>query len=328
MKFKLPNNVNINKVINWFDSYAVSDATQNSSVATEKELNWVRIIPFVLLHIACLCVIWVGWSPIAIIVAMVFYFIRMVGITAFYHRYFAHKTFKTSRIAQFIFALIGSASTQRGPLWWASHHRHHHYYSDTEEDVHSPRQGIFWSHMGWFLSDKHFKTRLDLIPDFARFKELIILDRFDILVPIISMALLYSLGSVLNLLIPELGTNGLQMLVWGYVISTVLLLHATLCINSLAHTVGSRRFETKDTSRNNLFLALITLGEGWHNNHHRFPNSARQGLLWWEIDISYYLIKLMEKIGIVWDVNPGPNGMQIQHALDSSSKLKTIKKTA
>ena len=328
MKFKLPNNVNINTVINWFDSYAVSDETQNNSVAAEKELNWVRIIPFVILHIACLSVIWVGWSPIAVIVALVFYFIRMVGITAFYHRYFAHKTFKTSRIAQFIFALIGSASTQRGPLWWASHHRHHHYYSDTEEDVHSPKQGMFWSHMGWFLSDKHFKTRLDLIPDFARYKELIILDRFDILVPIVSMILLYCLGSVLNLLMPGLGTNGLQMLVWGYVISTVLLLHATLCINSLAHTLGSRRFETQDTSRNNLFLALITLGEGWHNNHHRFPNSARQGLRWWEIDISYYLIKLMEKVGIVWDVNPGPNDMQIQHALDSSSKLKTIKKTA
>ena len=216
--------------------------------------------------------------------------------------------------------MIGSAATQRGPLWWASHHRHHHYYSDTEQDVHSPKSGIFWSHMGWFLSDKHFKTRLDLIPDFARFKELIILDRFDVLVPIICMFLMFSLGALLAIFAPGLGTNGLQMLVWGYVISTIALLHATLCINSLAHRVGSRRFKTSDTSRNNFLLAIVTFGEGWHNNHHRFPNSARQGLKWWEIDFSYYLIKLMEKCGLVWNVKSGPSKGQINRALTQQQK--------
>ncbi len=297
---------------NWFDSYAETDVADS----TDKP-NWLRVIPLLLLHIACIAVIWVGWSPIAVLVAILFYAIRMVGITAFYHRYFAHKAFKTGRITQFIFALIGSAATQRGPLWWASHHRHHHYHSDTEQDVHSPKTGAFWSHIGWFLSDKHFKTRLDLIPDFARFKELVFLDRFDMVVPIICILLMYLLGSILNFWFPYLGTSGLQMVIWGFVISTVVLLHATLCISSLAHRIGTRRFKTdeNDTSRNNLFMALITFGEGWHNNHHRFPNSARLGLRWWELDLSYYLIKSMEKIGLVWSVKAGPTAQQIATAL-------------
>lgn len=320
------------KIINWFDSYAdtpnahrskqdrVKPNTDLTTLPPEQQtkqpsLNWLRIVPFIALHLACFAVIWVGWSPVAVIVSILFYALRMVGITAFYHRYFAHKAFKTGRVTQFIFALIGSAATQRGPLWWASHHRHHHHYSDTENDTHSPRNGLFWSHMGWFLSDKNFITRLDLIPDFARFKELIFLDRFDVLVPLVCLSLMYLLGLLLNVVFPSLGTSGLQMLVWGYIISTVVLLHATLSINSLAHKVGSRRFQTSDTSRNNLLLALITFGEGWHNNHHQFPHSARQGIHWWEIDLSFYLIKLMESMGLVWNVKPGPSKAQIDRAL-------------
>ena len=305
----------LRKIINWFDSYAEADQQSAEANTSLEQLNWLRIIPFIVLHLACGAILWVGWSSIAVIVAIAFYAIRMIAITAFYHRYFAHKTFKTNRIAQFIFAVIGSAATQRGPLWWASHHRHHHYYSDTDDDVHSPKKGLFWSHMGWFLSNKHFKTRLDLIPDFARYRELVLLDRFDVLVPIICMLLLYGLGSLLAALAPELGTNGLQMLVWGYVISTVVLLHMTLCINSMAHRLGTRRFNTEDTSRNNFLLAIFTFGEGWHNNHHRFPNSARQGLKWWEIDISYYCIKSLEKLGVVWNVKTGPTSLQIEKAL-------------
>lgn len=305
----------LRKIINWFDSYAEADQQSAEANTSLEQLNWLRIIPFIVLHLACGAILWVGWSSIAVIVAIAFYAIRMIAITAFYHRYFAHKTFKTNRIAQFIFAVIGSAATQRGPLWWASHHRHHHYYSDTDDDVHSPKKGLFWSHMGWFLSNKHFKTRLDLIPDFARYRELVLLDRFDVLIPIICMLLLYGLGSLLAALAPELGTNGLQMLVWGYVISTVVLLHMTLCINSMAHRLGTRRFNTEDTSRNNFLLAIFTFGEGWHNNHHRFPNSARQGLKWWEIDISYYCIKSLEKLGVVWNVKTGPTSLQIEKAL-------------
>ena len=309
-------------ILNWFDSYAEAnddDRLDKNKLSKEKisSLNWLRIIPFLILHLACFTVIWVGWSPIAIIIAISFYALRMIGITAFYHRYFAHKAFKAGRATQFIFALIGSAATQRGPLWWASHHRHHHHYSDTDKDIHSPKKGFFWSHVGWFLSDKHFKTRLDLIPDFAKFKELVILDRFDILVPLACSILMYLLGVLLNILFPSLGTSGLQMLVWGYVISTVVLLHATLSINSFAHKVGSRRFKTSDTSRNNFLLAIITFGEGWHNNHHQFPSSARQGIRWWEVDLSFYLIKVMERIGLVWSVKPGPNEVQINRALEN-----------
>ena len=309
-------------ILNWFDSYAEAnddDRLDKDKLSKEKisSLNWLRIIPFLILHLACFAVIWVGWSPIAIIIAISFYALRMIGITAFYHRYFAHKAFKAGRATQFIFALIGSAATQRGPLWWASHHRHHHHYSDTDKDIHSPKKGFFWSHVGWFLSDKHFKTRLDLIPDFAKFKELVILDRFDILVPLACSILMYLLGVLLNILFPSLGTSGLQMLVWGYVISTVVLLHATLSINSFAHKVGSRRFKTSDTSRNNFLLAIITFGEGWHNNHHQFPSSARQGIRWWEVDLSFYLIKVMERIGLVWSVKPGPNEVQINRALEN-----------
>lgn len=320
---KAPNHF-LKTIINWFDSYAELESNNSTNfdknehlktLSNIESLNWLRVVPFLILHIACFAVLWVGWSPVAVIIAISFYALRMVGITAFYHRYFAHKCFKAGRFTQFIFAVIGSAATQRGPLWWASHHRHHHHYSDTELDIHSPQKGFFWSHMGWFLSDKHFKTQLDLIPDFARFKELIILDRFDILIPLTSIALMFILGASLNVLFPSLGTSGSQMVVWGYVISTVVLLHATLSINSVAHKVGSRRFPTSDTSRNNFLLALITFGEGWHNNHHQFPNSARQGIRWWEIDMSFYIIKLMEKLGLVWDVKPGPNEVQINRAL-------------
>jgi len=305
----------LKKIIHWFDSYANSQHQTESQTTRSESLNWLRIMPFLILHMSCIALIWVGWSPIAVLVAILFYMIRMVGITAFYHRYFAHKAFKAGRITQFVFALIGAAATQRGPLWWASHHRHHHHYSDTEKDVHSPKKGFLWSHMGWFLSDKHFKTRLDLIPDFARFKELVFLDRFDILVPLACLGLMYVLGALLNAAYPSLETSGLQMMVWGYVISTVFLLHATLSINSVAHKLGRQRFKTTDDSRNSFLLAIITSGEGWHNNHHKFPHSARQGIRWWEIDFSYYLIKLMEKIGLVWGVKPGPTQAQVNHAL-------------
>ncbi|MGH1539561.1 MAG: acyl-CoA desaturase [Arenicella sp.] len=306
-------------IISWFDSSitrADSDIESN-----EKSVDWLRILPFLVLHLVCFAVIWVGWSPIAVIFAIAFYVIRMFGITAFYHRYFSHKSFKTSRTAQFIFALIGAAATQRGPLWWASHHRHHHTHADKEQDRHSPNDGFLWSHMGWFLSKKNFTTNFDRIKDFSSFPELKWLDRFDITVPIVFALLTFLLGAMLNTLWPELGTSGWQMLVWGYFISTVLLIHGTLTINSLAHVFGHRRFATRDNSKNNFFLALITFGEGWHNNHHRFPSSARQGLHWWEIDFSYYGIWFLEKCGIIWDVKKGPSRAEILKAQQKSNAV-------
>lgn len=296
--------LSIHTFIRWFDAYENTDI-DNKQFA--KKIDWLRAIPFFVLHLSALLVIFVGWSPIAVTTALFMYVIRMFAITGFYHRYFSHKAFKTSRAMQFIFALIGAGSAQRGPLWWASHHRLHHQNSDKDIDEHSPRQhGFIWSHMGWFLAKHNFATQLDHIKDFAKYPELRFIDRFDVLVPVILGTSLFFIGEILATFYPEAGTNGLQMFVWGFVISTLVLYHITFTINSLAHTVGKRRFETKDDSRNNWFLALITFGEGWHNNHHYYPGSARQGFMWWEIDISYYVLKVFEKLGLIWELRPLP----------------------
>ena len=293
-----------NTLLRWFDSYSNDDMTQNTH---KKRVDWFRTIPFIALHLSVFFVFIVGWSPIAIITAIALYAVRMFSITGFYHRYFSHKAFKTSRTVQFIFAIIGASSVQRGPLWWASHHRLHHINADKPGDEHSPRQqGLLWSHMGWFLSRHNFTTRNERIADFSRYPELKFIDRFDILIPIALGIVLFCFGEWINYLLPASGTNGWQMLVWGFVISTLALYHVTFTINSLAHTFGKRRFETSDDSRNNWFLALLTFGEGWHNNHHYFPGSARQGFTWWEIDITYYVLRLLEATGLIWDLRPVP----------------------
>ncbi|MCX4190883.1 acyl-CoA desaturase [Methylophaga sp. OBS1] len=282
----------------WFDS----NLQQQDSDADHAGIDWLRIIPFIGLHLGCIAVFWVGTSSIAVTTAIALYLLRMFAITAFYHRYFAHKSFKTSRAVQFLFALIGASATQRGPLWWAAHHRQHHRHADQEQDPHSPKQGFLWSHMGWFLSRKHFRADLSLVPELARYPELRWLDRYDIAVPVMLAVVLYAVGEALATAQPDLNTSGWQMVIWGYFISTVVLIHATLLINSLAHRVGRRRYQTQDDSRNNFLLALLTLGEGWHNNHHYHAASARQGFYWWEIDISYYLLWCMHKLGLIWDV--------------------------
>lgn len=284
-------------IIKWFDN----KATQ--VIGDEKDtIDWMRIVPFILLHLACFAVIWVGFSMTALVICMLSYVIRMFAITAFYHRYFSHKTFKTHRIIQTIFASIGASATQRGPLWWAAHHRHHHIHSDTKTDLHSPKNGFLHSHMQWFLKQENFNTQTDRVKDLNKFPELRFIDRFDILFPLMLIVFLYLLGSILNIFYPGLNTNGWQLVTWGYFISTVLLAHVTFCINSLAHVYGSRVYETGDNSRNNFILAILTLGEGWHNNHHCSPGSVKQGFKWWQIDLSYYVLKAMEKLGLVWDL--------------------------
>lgn len=293
-------------IVRWFDSEAQPVADSGAVVLQGRSVNWQRVIPFVAVHLACLSIIWVGWSPIAVAVCVFMYLLRMFAITAFYHRYFSHRSFKANRFWQFVFAILGASASQRGPLWWASHHRKHHKHSDDDNDLHSPKHGFLWSHMGWFTCEEAFKTDYSVIKDLAKFPELRFINRFDILVPFLTAVAMFSLGYWLEAFYPELGTTAGQMLIWGYFISTVLLAHGTFTINSLCHTWGKRRFETKDDSRNNFWLALITLGEGWHNNHHRFAVSARQGFYWWEVDISYYILKLMAKVGIIYDLNPVP----------------------
>ncbi|MGP0567174.1 MULTISPECIES: acyl-CoA desaturase [unclassified Nitrospina] len=290
----------------WFDSQvAISDLDEHS-----REIDWLRCTPFVLLHVACLGAIWVGFSTTALIVAVALYFIRVFAITAFYHRYSSHRSFKTSRWLQFIFAVIGASSIQRGPLWWAAHHRHHHRHhhrvSDLREDSHSPVQhGFLWSHMLWFCCQSNFRTKTELIRDFNDFPELRLIDRFDILIPVALGTLLFLMGETLNSFFPQLGTSGLQLLVWG-LISTVVLFHTTVATNSIGHLFGKRRYPTKDFSRNNLWMALLTLGEGWHNNHHYYPASVQQGFHWWEIDITYLILVLMSKLGLVWNLRLVP----------------------
>ncbi len=276
------------------------------------EIDWARIIPFMIIHLACLGAFFVGYSAFALGTALFLYGLRVFAITGFYHRFFSHKTFKTNRFWQFIFAVIGLTAIQRGPLWWAAHHRDHHLVSDKEADPHSPVQhGFWWSHFGWFLSKKYFHHDPKRIQDFNRFPELRFLDRYDVIVPILFGVTLYTLGQYLSVAHPSLGTNGLQLFVWGFCISTVCVFHATFTINSLSHCFGAKPHETSDNSRNNLFLALLSFGEGWHNNHHFYPASARQGFKWWQIDITYYLLLGLEKLRIIKELRQPPASLKV-----------------
>lgn len=294
----------VGAVPDWFDSAKLNAAVHEPRRQRTEPMRW---IPYVILHGGCLGVLWVGWSWTAVAVAAVLYFLRMFAITGFYHRFFSHRSFKTSRAAQFLFAIWGNTAAQRGPIWWASHHRQHHAHSDDEEDAHSPVQhGFYWSHMGWLTARDNLAINGCYVRDLLRFPELRFLDRFDMLVPAALAVLLYLLGWMLEMFAPGLRTNGWQMLVWGFFISTVVVFHATCTINSLSHLLGSRPYKTADASRNNLLLALLTMGEGWHNNHHRFPASARQGFFWWEIDLTYYGLKLLQWLGLIWDLKPVP----------------------
>ncbi|MFO6421063.1 acyl-CoA desaturase [Hylemonella sp. W303a] len=290
----------------WFDNQSVTESLPTAG-APGRHVDWLRVLPFIGLHLGCVAVFWTGVSATAVAVALALYAVRMFAITGFYHRYFSHKAFRASRAMQLIFALLGASAAQRGPLWWASHHRHHHAHADRVTDAHSPHHhGLLWSHMGWFLARENFATRMAQVSDLARYPELRFLDRFDVLVPVLLAVSLYGTGEWLAAAWPALGTDGPMLLVWGFCISTVVLYHATFLVNSMAHKVGSRRYAVRDTSRNNFWLALLTFGEGWHNNHHRYPGSARQGFYWWEIDLTYYGLRALAAVGLIRDLRPVP----------------------
>jgi stearoyl-CoA desaturase (delta-9 desaturase) len=230
----------------------------------------------------------------------------MFAVTGFYHRYFSHRTFKTSRLAQFIFAIIGLTAIQRGPLWWAAHHRRHHRESDTDQDIHSPiARSFLWAHIGWITSSQNMATNYDAVHDFAKYPELRFLNRFDWLVPALFAASLYAFGEFAHNIL-RVNTSGWQIIVWGFFVSTIFVFHATSSINSLSHIWGTRRYKTADNSKNNFLLALITLGEGWHNNHHQYAHSTRQGFYWWEIDLTYYGLLALERLGVISDLLPVP----------------------
>ena len=297
-----------NSVAAWFDNEATVVATAEAAATAPHRIDWTRLLPFVAMHLGCFAVYWVGSSVTAAGVAIVLYLVRMFAITGFYHRYFSHCAFRASRTTQFAFALLAATGVQRGPLWWASQHRHHHVHADQPADSHSPVQhGFLWSHMGWFMARENFSTRTALVTRLARFPELRFLDRYDALMPALLLGLLYAAGAALQRFAPALSSSGPQIVVWGFCISTVALCHATFSINSLGHRLGRRRYATRDESRNNVWLALLTLGEGWHNNHHHFPGAARQGFYWWEIDLTYYGLRLLAALGIIWDLKEVPS---------------------
>ena len=233
------------------------------------------------------------------------------------HRYFSHRSYRTSRAFQFVLALCAATAVQRGPLWWASTHRHHHRHSDEPCDPHSPVvHGFWWSHIGWITSKRNFPTDYDGVRDLTKYPELVFLNRFDTLVPIAFATALWALGAVLEKTAPGLGVTGGQLLVWGFFISTTALFHGTASINSLSHLFGSRRYDTGDDSRNNALLALITLGEGWHNNLHRHMTCVRQGFYWWEFDPTHWGLRVLEKLGLIHDLRDVPESAYDESAPD------------
>jgi stearoyl-CoA desaturase (delta-9 desaturase) len=267
---------------------------QNSLAGTF--VTWIKNVAFVFVHLACLGAFFTGVDTLALWLCAGCYLVRMFGITGGYHRYFAHRAYKTTRAFQFVLACLGCSALQKGPLWWAAHHRHHHRHADSEQDRHSPHQpNLWWSHVGWILSSDFLQTNKTAVRDWHRYPELRWLDEYH-WVPGIGLAA----GCFL--------IGGWSGLVWGFFISTVLLYHATFTVNSLCHRFGSQRYATGDFSRNNALVAAMTLGEGWHNNHHYYPSAANQGFFWWEIDISYYVLRLLGMVRLVWDLRkPPPN---------------------
>jgi stearoyl-CoA desaturase (delta-9 desaturase) len=268
---------------------------------SEEKLQFRSSLPFLLIHVAALSAFFVGFRWYYPVVALGLYYLRMFGVTAGYHRYFSHRSFKTSRVFQFLLAFLAETSTQKGVLWWAAHHRDHHKYSDQPEDLHSPIQNsLWWSHVGWILSTKYNETRFDRIKDFAKYPELRFLNKHYWLPPVVLAAVLIAIG-------------GLPLAIWGYLVSTVLLWHGTFTINSLSHVFGRVRYKTTDQSKNNFVLALVTMGEGWHNNHHFYQSTANQGWFWWEIDLSYYALKVLSWLGLVWDLRTPPAHIKNAH---------------
>jgi stearoyl-CoA desaturase (delta-9 desaturase) len=258
------------------------------------DIIYPSTIPFILVHLGCFAAIWTGvtWQALALCVTL--YWLRIFAIGAGYHRYFSHRSYSTSRAFQFVLAFMSQTTTQKSVIWWASKHRHHHLFSDTGHDVHSPRHhGFIYSHLGWIFSRKHDEPDFAKVSDLTRYPELMWLHKFEVLPAVLLAGLCFLLA----------GWSGLVV---GFLWSTVLVYHATFCINSLAHVSGRKRYVTGDDSRNNWLLAIFTMGEGWHNNHHAYQSSVRQGFKWWEFDPTYYLLRALSWTGLVWDLKTPP----------------------
>ncbi|MEE9385481.1 MAG: acyl-CoA desaturase [Nannocystaceae bacterium] len=258
--------------------------------------------PFILVHCLAFGALWTPVATIDVTVGVALYWIRMFGITAGYHRYFSHRSYKTSRWFQFVLAMLAMSSSQKGVLWWAAHHRHHHKYSDRHNDIHSPkRHGLLYAHMGWVFNHTE-NTDYTKVRDLARYPELVLLNKYWGVPPVLLAVGIYWC----------LGLSGLFI---GFMASTAVLWHGTFTINSLTHMWGRPVYETGEDSKNSFLLALITMGEGWHNNHHYYQASAAQGFHWWQIDLTYYILRLLGAAGLVWDLREVPEHVVASHRL-------------
>ncbi len=281
------------------------------------------IIEFAVIHLIPLLLIWIHASLFDWILCISFYFIRMFFVTGVYHRYFSHKTYKTSRVFQFLLAWGAQTSMQKGVLWWGAHHRVHHRTSDTPQDPHSMKLYGFWySHLGWIMSKEYKETHFNLIQDYAKFKELRWLNKYHIIPPVTLAVMLYLWGCSFNAAegIAFDWNAGWSTLLCSFFLSTVLLYHGTFSINSIMHKFGKARYESGDESKNHLILALLTLGEGWHNNHHYYQSTVRQGFFWWEIDITYYVLTVFSWFGLVWDMKGVPDEVKYSKNMEEAKQ--------
>jgi stearoyl-CoA desaturase (delta-9 desaturase) len=291
------------------------------------------VIQFGFFHLMPLAAIYTGATAFDWWLCLGLYYFRMFWITGGYHRYFAHKSYKTSRVFQFIIAFFAETSSQKGVLWWAAHHRVHHQTSDTVSDPHSMKiYGFWYSHMGWIAGPEYKETDFKSIQDYAKFPEIRWIDKHYVF-PIVSMAIaVFVIGGFVNTSfsvdqdMTVLGGSwylqgALSAFLIGFLLSTAILFHGTFSINSIMHKIGNKRYKSGDESRNSLILALVTLGEGWHNNHHYYMSSTRQGFYWWEIDITYYIIKLFSYVGLVWDIQEVPKHIKDSRSIEEAKVL-------
>ena len=297
------------------DKYLNDDKTtalskSNPDYIQPGERRSLVIFRFIFLHVGTLGIFLVPFHPSLLVLLAITFFIRMFAVETGYHRYFSHRAYKTSRIYQFMLALLAQSTGQKGVLWWAMHHRHHHRYADTEKDIHSPLYKSFWgAHFGWVLEEKNLATDLRKVKDFAKFPELVFLNKYHYIPTLSLLLLIYYIGEY-STWMPNV--NGLQAVVWGFFFSTLLMYHITMTVNSVVHDKrfkGSRRFDTGELSRNNAWLAIPLTGAAWHNNHHRYPSAGRAGFYWWEIDLSYYLLRILQMIGVIWDLREVPQSV-------------------
>jgi stearoyl-CoA desaturase (delta-9 desaturase) len=285
-----------------------------STRSSDDRIGFVETIPFAAVHVLAVAgVVYYGWSWSGFALAMSVYAVLMFAVTAGLHRYFSHRSYKTGRVFQFVLAVLGTITAQKGVLWWAAHHRHHHKHSDEPDDVHSPIQrGFWWAHVGWILVERHNDIRWDKIPDLARYPELRWLQKHEMKFVVGFAAAMF--------VVPQLfGVSGAWSLLWGFFVMQTLLWHGTFTINSFTHLWGRKRYASGDHSRNSLLFALITHGEGWHNNHHYYQRSTSQGFYWWEIDVSYYVLKMLSWTRLVWDVSRPP-----RHVRDARQPLTEL----